>query len=155
MPETLVLSEIQKIGLLGTILLVTLPGALTDYQSGKIKNWLIIFLLFMVIGGIFLIWKTLDLTFWISAGVVLGFGYVLYLYDRWGAGDGKYFIVLGWILLLLEKILQISPKNLLWFTLLSFGGLALWIIVNLFWKMRGRWNTLQASFSLSRDILIL
>jgi Flp pilus assembly protein protease CpaA len=132
--EALVLNEIQQITLVGTLLLIALPGAITDYQSGKIRNWLILFLLVLVLGGIILMWKTLDLTFWISGGVVLGFGYVLYLYDRWGAGDGKYFIVLGWILLLLEKILQIS-SDLLWFTLLSFGGLALWIIANLLWKM--------------------
>lgn len=44
-----------------------------------------------------------DFGFGLSLAIALGFGYAFYHYDRWGAGDGKYYVVLGWLLLTLER----------------------------------------------------
>ncbi len=121
MSEALVLTLPETLFLIGGLILLALPGAVTDYRSGKIRNSLIIVLLFLVFIGVYVVWSQLDTAFWMTSGIVLGFGYLLYLYDRWGAGDGKYFIVLGFLILLLERFLKISSSGLLWFTLLSFG----------------------------------
>lgn len=79
------------------ILLIILPifGVFSDIKEGKIKNYFIFpSLIFIIILSFFIEGFFFSKDNLISIGIIILFGYMFYINNKWGAWDGKYFMLL-------------------------------------------------------------
>jgi Flp pilus assembly protein protease CpaA len=131
---SVLLPKTAELAVLAAVALIPAYGAWKDFRSGKIPNALTFPLVFLSVLAMATMAETPDRSFFVSLAVSAGFGYAFYRFDRWGAGDGKYYIALGWILLTLERGFGLGTGILERFTYASFLVFSLSVIGNLAFK---------------------
>ncbi|USN59026.1 MAG: prepilin peptidase [Candidatus Peribacteria bacterium] len=118
------------------IILLVLPihGIITDISSGKIKNYFIFpslffcFLLGAFIDGFYSTQSNL-----IGIGICIAIGFLFYRQHSWGAGDGKYIILLG-ICSTLITYLKSLPYMIISLLFASIFGI--FILYNLYYLIQ-------------------
>ncbi len=143
--NTVLLSKFAVLGVLAVLAALPAYGAWSDYKIGKIRNSLTAPLLLLAIVAMATMEKGADAEFSISLAIALGFGYAFYHFDRWGAGDGKYYVALAWILLVLERGFGLGSGILNHFTYASFAFFLVAVVWEFAQKMRKRTEKMRKS----------
>lgn len=117
-------------------------GAITDYRSGKIPNVFVYPAMLSVVVFAFFVEGFYVPLHAVGIAAVLAFGYLFYVRDRWGAGDGKYLILLAFSTLVFSH-LKGFDRGLDLFFGTTFLGLSAYIVVSVFFEYRKLGPTAQ------------